>query len=70
MIASRGALLLASPQSGAEVLGTLAAGDEIDVLEIADSYSWGQRRADGVVGYVATDALHRPGIDRERLSAA
>ena len=59
MVASRETPLLSS-QHG-EALATLAKGDVFDVLEIASTLSWGQRRGDGLVGYVANDALDRAG---------
>jgi hypothetical protein len=70
MIATRAVPLLASNHAESQVLGALAAGDVIDVLEIADSYSWGQRQGDGIVGYIATDALRQAAMDGGRLSAA
>lgn len=57
MVVNRATPLLAAP--AAEVIATLAAGDIFDVLEIASALSWGQRRGDGLVGYVANDALDR-----------
>lgn len=59
MIANREAPLLAAPAG--EPLATLAKGDVFDVLEIATKLSWGQRRGDGLVGYVANEALDRAG---------
>jgi len=55
MVVTRETPLLAAPAG--ETLATLAAGDVFDVLEIASAVSWGQRRGDGLVGYVANDAL-------------
>jgi hypothetical protein len=59
MIANRETPLLSAP--GGETLVTLARGDVFDVLEIASTLSWGQRRGDGLVGYVANEALDRAG---------
>lgn len=60
MAATRATPILASPSADAETLGTLAPGEIFDVLEIASALTWGQRRSDGLVGYVARDALDRP----------
>ena len=59
MVANRDTPLLEIPAG--EPLAMLTAGDVFDVLEIASALSWGQRRGDGLVGYVANDALDRPG---------
>jgi hypothetical protein len=59
MVANRTTPLLDAPAG--EPLAMLAAGDVFDVLEIASTLSWGQRRGDGLVGYVANDALDRAG---------
>jgi len=57
MIANRETPLLSA--SAGDVLATLAKGDIFDVLEITSTVSWGQRRGDGLVGYVANEALDR-----------
>jgi hypothetical protein len=59
MLVNRETPLLDAPAG--EPLAMLAAGDVFDVLEIASALSWGQRRGDGLVGYVANDALDRAG---------
>lgn len=59
MIANRAADLTSAP--GGDRLGTLEAGDVVDVFEIGGALSWGQRRGDGLVGYIASDALDRAG---------
>jgi len=41
----------------ADVIGTLRPGDRFDVLEITSSCCWGQKQGDGLVGYVASDAV-------------
>jgi hypothetical protein len=60
MLVNRKTPLLDAPTG--EPLVMLAAGDVFDVLEIASALSWGQRRGDGLVGYVANDALDRAGV--------
>ncbi|HEU4960958.1 MAG TPA: SH3 domain-containing protein [Sphingomonas sp.] len=59
MAAVRATPILAAPSVDAETLGALAPGEVFDVLEIASVLTWGQRRSDGLVGYVARDALDR-----------
>ncbi|MGN6374931.1 MAG: SH3 domain-containing protein [Sphingomonas sp.] len=65
MIALADTPILADRRTTAEALDTLAAGDVFDVLEVTASYSWGQRRRDRLVGYVANGDL-RPGADGEQ----
>ena len=63
MIANAATPILASGSADSEVLGQLAPGDLLDVLEVASAHCWGQRRADRIVGYVATSALTLPAGD-------
>jgi hypothetical protein len=57
MIAIEPTAILATASADAETVGILANSDLFDVLEIALSHCWGQRRADGIVGYVAAAML-------------
>ncbi|MFN4295282.1 MAG: C40 family peptidase [Brevundimonas sp.] len=41
----------------AELIDQLVFGEIVDVLEVSDGRAWGRSRRDGVVGYVAIDAL-------------
>ena len=59
MVAARATPILATASLDAETLDMLAPGEIFDVLEIASVLTWGQRRGDGLVGYVARDALDR-----------
>jgi len=52
-----GAALLAHGRPGADVIATLDAGTIVEVLDIAGAWAWGQVENDGLVGYVALDAL-------------
>ncbi|TPG21731.1 SH3 domain-containing protein [Sphingomonas koreensis] len=49
--------VLATAAATADAVSQLEPGDIFDVLEIANTHSWGQCRADRMVGYVANDAL-------------
>ena len=60
--------ILAAPSPDAELLGTLAAGDIFEVLEVTSSYCWGQARSSGVVGYVAGDRLERISLPEEKAA--
>lgn len=55
--AKAGAVLLASGRAGAEVIATLEEGTVFEVLDIAGAFAWGQVENDGLVGYVALEAL-------------
>lgn len=51
------AALRAAPDAAAETLDQLVFGEAFDVLERRDGWAWGQARRDGMVGWVALDAL-------------
>lgn len=51
------AVLLAQGRANAEVIATLDEGTVIEVLDIAGAWTWGQLENDGLVGYVALDAV-------------
>jgi hypothetical protein len=66
MVARRESPILSTPTADAQTLGILTAGEIFDVLEIATTTSWGQRRSDGLVGYVDSAAL---GAENEEMAA-
>jgi hypothetical protein len=47
--------LLAAPEADAEVLAELAAGQELRMLDNSRGWAWGY--AQGMVGYVTSEAL-------------
>jgi hypothetical protein len=49
------ASLLAAPEADAEVLAELAAGQELRMLDNSRGWAWGY--AQGMVGYVTSEAL-------------
>jgi Bacterial dipeptidyl-peptidase Sh3 domain len=51
------AVLLAQGRADAEVIAELEEGTVIEVLDIAGAWTWGQIENDGLVGYVALDAV-------------
>ena len=53
----RAAELRAGRDDGSEVLATLDAGATIEVLEVSGGQVWGVAPGEGLVGYLAADAL-------------
>lgn len=55
--AKAGAVLVTHGRADAEVITPLEEGTVIEVLDIAGAWTWGQVENDGLVGYVALDAV-------------
>jgi hypothetical protein len=58
-----GTPLLRAGRADGEVMTHLPKGTTFNVLDIAGNWAWGQVGEDGVVGYVAADALKPAGTD-------
>lgn len=56
-VGAAGATLHAAGRAEAEVLGTLAAGETFNLLDIAGGWGWGQQGEHGLVGYLPLTAL-------------
>lgn len=52
-----GAVLLAQGRTHAEAIAVLEEGTVIEVLDIAGAWAWGQVADDGLVGYLALEAV-------------
>ena len=53
-----GARVLKAGKAEAEILAELPTGAVFNVLDVTGGWAWGQVGEDGVVGYVAADAIH------------
>lgn len=52
--------ILSAPRADAERIDQLILGEAFDVLETRDGFAWGRARRDGVVGWMAAEALTDP----------
>lgn len=52
--------ILSAPRRDAERVDQLIFGEAFDVLETRDGFAWGRARRDGVVGWIASEALTDP----------
>ena len=57
MVGAGGAVLHTAGREGAEVIGTLAAGEIFNLLDSAGGWGWGQHGENGLVGYLPLAAL-------------
>ena len=55
--ATRHAPILTEPGAASEVRSELHPGEAFEVLELSGDHAWGRCCVDGVVGYIASDAL-------------
>jgi hypothetical protein len=56
-VGAGGATLLAAGREGADLIGTLAAGEVFNLLDSAGGWGWGQQGEHGLVGYLPLTAL-------------